>query len=388
MSLRHWSRALLAALLLAGCKSEKAPATPAQEPSTPAAAAAPAKAPVPAPTPAAAPTPAPASGPAVSYLKPSDPERCEWVRHPLPSGEPTPVFSFNAACDRSMVSWSPDGKAGLVFTWPSGQGEGPKAWRVDLAARTGKPLELKSLPGGTGAGDQDKPYIEQIGFDKQGHVVAIVADVYVNRETQKGADGQQVLMFEGKRYPLPEGVEGGPGLAHAYRLEESGWKHLETKASGFESDLAPGTRELDTVKTLLPIAKASTSSERMSGKEAPEAAVKKLAAAFPGHDEESGQWMEFPTPGGPVYYWGAQGGEYLYPSAPVAWEQQGKPVALEGLSAKPDDFLGLQLLDGWLLIANYGDPRSAQIWDTRTKERILSAEDASAPRFWPALARP
>lgn len=390
MSLRCWSRALLAALVLAGCKSEKTPAAP--EPSTPAATAAPAKAPTPAPAPAPtpaaapAPTPAPAAGPTVSYLRPADPERCEWVRQALPAGEPTVVFAFNAACDRAMVSWSPDAKEGLVFSWPSGQGEEPKAWRVDLAAHTGKPLDVKTLPGGVGAGDQDKPYIEQIAFDKQGQVVAIIADVYVNRKTQKGPGGKKMVTFEGKSYPLPD-MEGSPGLAHAYRLEGGAWKHVETKGSGFESDLAPGTGELDTVKTLQPVSKASVSSDRMVGQEAPEAAVKKLDAAFPGQ-EESGQWMEVSTPGGPVYYRGTLGGEYLYPSVPVAWEQGGKLVELEGLLAKKDDFLGIQTQDSLLLIANYGDPHSAQVWDTKTKERVLSAEGASAPTFWPKPSGP
>ena len=82
----------------------------------------------------------------MSFLRTVDPERCEWVRQPLPSGEAVTVFSFNGACDRSMVSWSPDGKQGLVFTWPSGEGEVPKAWRVDLVAHKGQPLDLKTLP--------------------------------------------------------------------------------------------------------------------------------------------------------------------------------------------------------------------------------------------------
>jgi hypothetical protein len=380
MSLSRWSRTLLAILVLAGCKSEKSPAPTPQPPSAPTTGAAPAKAPAPAPAPAPVPVPAPAL--ALSYLKPSDPERCEWLRQPLPSGEPTVVFSFNAACDRSMVSWSPDGKEGLVFTWPSGEGEVPKAWRVDLAARTGQPLGLKTLPGGTGAGGQDQPYIEQLAFDKQGRPVAIVADIYVSRKTQKGG-----VTFDGKLYPLPEGAEGSPGLAHAYRLEEGGWKRAETKGSTFETDIAQGTRVLDTLKTLTAVAKASAPEQEMPGKEATEAAVKKLDAAFPGQDE-SGQWMELTTPGGPIYYRGTLGGEFLYPSAPIAWEQEGKVVAPDGLWAKPDDFIGLRLQDEWLLIANYGTPRSAQVWNTRTRDRVIAAEDASAPAFWPKPGGP
>jgi hypothetical protein len=324
----------------------------------------------------------PASGLALSYLKPTDPERCEWLRQPIPAGEPTPVFSFNAACDRSMVSWSPDGKEGLVFTWPSGEGEVPKAWRVDLVAHTGKPLDLKALPGGKGAGGQDQPYIEQMSFDKQGRPVAIIADVYVTRKTQKGA-----VTFEGQRYPLPEGVEGLPGLARAYRLEEGGWKPFETKASGFESGLAPGTRVLDALKTLMPISNAAAPEQEMPGTEAPETAVKKLDAAFPGQDE-SGQWMVLTTPGGPVYFRGTLGGEFLYPSAPIAWEEGGKMVEPDGLWVKPNDSVGLRLQDEWLLIANYGTPRSAQVWNTRAKDRVIAAEDANAPAFWPKPGGP
>lgn len=385
MTLRRWSRALLAALVLAGCKSEKPPATPAPEPSAPAATA-PAQAPA-APTPApaapAAPAPAPAAGPTVSYLKPVDPERCEWVRQSLPaSAEPTVVFSFNAACDRSMVSRSPDGKEGLVFSWPSGAGEQPKAWRVDLGAHTGKALDLKTLPGGVGAGDQDKPAVTQIAFDTQGQVVAIVEDVYVERTTKKGKDGQPVVSFEGKSYPLGEGVEGLPGLALAYRLEEGAWKLLEAKGSGFGSDLAPGPAVLDTVKTLQPVANASVSSDRMVGDTASDEAKKKLDAAFPGQDE-SGEWMQLSTPGGTVYYRGSMGGEFLYPSVPLAWEQGGKLVEVEGVLAKRDDFLGIQTEGTFLMVANYGDPHSVQVWDTKTKERVLSTEGASAPAFWP-----
>jgi hypothetical protein len=323
----------------------------------------------------------------VSYLRPVDPERCEWVRQPLPAGEPEALFAFNAACDRAMVSFSPEAKEGLVFSWPSGPGEQPKAWRVDLAAHTGKVLDLKTLPGGVGAGDQDKPSLQQISFDKQGQVLAIVSDVYVARKTQEGKDGKRALLFEGKSYPLDELMEGSPGLAHAYRLEEGAWKRVETKASTFETDMALGIDVLDTLKTLQPVANASVSSVRAPGKEAPEAAAEKLNAAFPGQDEE-GQWMEVSTQAGPVYYRATLGGEYLYPSVPVAWEQEGKLVAVEGLLAKKDDFLGIQTQEALLLIANYGDPHSVQVWDSKTKERVLSVEGASAPAFWPKPGGP
>jgi hypothetical protein len=317
---------------------------------------------------------------AISFLKAVDPEKCEWVHQPLPSGEPTTVFTFNAACDRSMVSFSPDGKEGLVFTWPSGEGEVPRAWRVDLASRAGKPLELKGLPGGTGAGGQDKPFIELLGFDKQGAPVAVIADIFVSRQPKKGPKDSYSITYEGKSYPLPE-VDGSAGLAHAYRLEGETWKRIETKGSRFESDIAPGTRELEAVRAMAPVWKASPP-ERMVGQEAAESAVKLLDAVLPGQDE-SGQWMTLNTPGGKLHFRGTLGGEYLYPSAPVRWEQDGKLEELEGLSAKPGDWLGFQVKEEWLLISNHGESRGVQVWDTRTKKRMLSVEGASAPSFWP-----
>jgi hypothetical protein len=382
MSLLRWS-ALLAVIVLAGCKKEEpAPSTPKTSSASKHAATGVGSA-----EPAA--TPPPAAGPSLSYLKAVDPERCEWVRQPLPSGEATTVFTFDAACDRSMASWSPNGKEGLVFTWPSGEGEVPKAWRVDFAARTGKPLNLKGLPGGTGAGGQDKPYIEQIGFDRQGHPVAIIADVYVSRAFKKGKKDQVTLTFEGNEYSM-ELIpgSGSPGLAHAYRQEGESWTRVETQASNFETDVAIGTHALQALKVLQPIARSSVPTDRMPGKDVSEDVAKKLAAAFPALTDETGQWMEFPTPGGAVYYRGVQGGEYLYPTLPMRWEQDGRLVELEGLKGKPDDFMNLQLMDKFLLIINYGDPRSAQIWDTQTKKLVFSAEGANAAAFWPSPSKP
>ncbi|WP_037584476.1 hypothetical protein, partial [Stigmatella aurantiaca] len=276
-------------------------------------------------------------------------------------------------------------REGLVFTWPSGEGEVPRAWRVDFGAHSGKPLDLKGLPGSSGAGAPDKPYIEQIGFDAQGRPLAILADVYVSRKPKKGAGGKTFLSFEGDRYPEAEG-EGLPGLALAYRLEEGGWKRIETKASTFDSDISLGTGGLEAVNALSPIIKASPSRDA-PGEDVPESDVPKLDAAFPGLDE-SGEWRALPTPGGRLYYRGTLGGEFLYPSVPMAWEQDGKLVPLEGLLAKDGDFLDLRLQDGVLLIGIHGDTRAAQAWDTRTKERLLSVEGAIAPAFWPKAPVP
>jgi hypothetical protein len=72
----------------------------------------------------------------------------------------------------------------------------------------------------------------------------------------------------------------------------------------------------------------------------------------------------------------------------VRWEQDGKLVELEDLAAKPGDSLGFQVKEDWLLIANYGETRGVQVWDTRTKKRVLSVEGASAPAFPPKPGTP
>ena len=114
-----------------------------------------------------------------------------------------------------------------------------------------------------------------------------------------------------------------------------------------------------------------------------------LKAELPPRDR-FGQWMALPTPGGTLLYRGErlEKDDAPSPAAPVRWEQDGKLVELDGLMAKPDDVLDLQVQEGLLLIANDGAPRVAQIWDARTKERVLSLEEANAPIFWPPPASP
>jgi hypothetical protein len=312
-----------------------------------------------------------------------DPERCAWVRQPLPSGTPTPVFTFDADCSQSRVSWSPDGKEGLVFTWPVGPGAQTRLWRVDFATKTGKPLDLKDLPGGTGEQGPDKPYVDGAGFDAQGRPVALVSDVYVNREAEKGQGGERFISFEGQRYPVPKG-EGMPGLAFAYRMEGANWKRFETKGSLYETPSAPGTKVLEAARALV----VQTPSEDLPGQKASESAARMLDAAVPGQDE-TGQWRSLPTPGGTLHYRAKQRPDeetLYYASTPVRWEQDGKLVELEGLTETARyNRLGFQLQGGLLLITN---PSSAYVFDTRTKKNLLSVEGVESPALWPEPARP
>ncbi|WNG58865.1 hypothetical protein F0U59_32135 [Archangium gephyra] len=345
MSLLRWYRPLLAAaLVVAGCKSNP-PAPAAQAPGA-----------VTAPTPGKAPTPAPASSSALSYLKPVDAQRCEWVRQPLPSGEPT-VFAFDAACDESQLSWSPDGNMGLVFNPAMGDRTQPRVWRVDFPAKSGKPEDLKGLLGTLGGQGSDTPRINKMAFDSQGRLVALVSDV-------------------------PVEDEGTRGQAFAFRREGAEWKNVESKPTTFDS--GPGVNVLDAAKAL-PDQTLSLFGD-LPGQAAPEAAVKKLNAALPGQAEgKIGKWMSLSTPGGALYYWTAQDpeDESTYPTVPVRWEQDGNLVELEELAARPGERLGFQVRGGMLLVFVMGETRSAQVFDPRTKKSLVTVKDIESATLWP-----
>jgi len=378
MSLLHWRRPLLAAaLVVAGCKSNNpAPATATADASV-ATVSAPAK----------APTPAPASGPALSYLKRVGPQQCAWVRQPIPSGTPTTVFTFDADCTRSLVSWSPDGKEGVVFTWPVGEGAQPRVWRVDFAAKTGKSMELK-LPGGTGEHGPNKPYIEKVSFDAQGRPVALVSDVYTDRPLEKGKNGEEFISFEGERFPVREKkVDTSPGLALAYRWEGSEWKRFETKLSVYEAEEAPGINALDAAKALSYI-QSPTPPTDLPGKEASMSSGRLLDSSMP-EQQETVLWMTLTTPGGMLHYAARNpGNDTLVPAAPVRWEQDGKLAELEELKAKDGDSIGLQVRGDLLLVTVLNEARLAYVFDTRTKKNLLSVEGVESAALWPEPARP
>ncbi|HEX8823214.1 MAG TPA: hypothetical protein VF794_25010, partial [Archangium sp.] len=340
---------LAAALVLAGCKSNP-PAPPTAAPGA-----------VTAPTPSKAPPPAPASGSALSYLKPVDAQRCEWVRQPLPSGEPT-VFAFDAACDESQLSWSPDGNVGLVFNAATGDRTQPRVWRVDFPTKSGKPVDLKGLLGTLGGQGTDTPRIHKVAFDAQGRLVALVSDV-------------------------PVEDEGTRGQALAFRQEGADWKRIESKPTSFDS--GPGVNVLDAAKAL-PDPTLSLFGD-LPGQEASEASVKKLDAALPGQAQgKIGKWMSLSTPGGALYYWTAQDpeDESTYPTVPVRWEQDGSLVELEGLMARPGERLGFQVRGGLLLVFVLGETRSAHVFDPRTKKNLVAVKNIESATLWPEPSKP
>lgn len=343
MPLSHWKCALLAAaiaLSLVGCRSNT-PASVAADSGT-ATASAPSQAPA---------VPAAPSGPALSYLKPVGSQECAWVRHPLPTGEPVVVATFEADCLVSLLSWSPDGREGLVVALGLGGDELPRLWRVDFAARSSKRLDMAGVPGWTAVPGIGKPVLEAAGFDRQGRLVVLMADL------EPPGD-------------LASQHEGTPGVTMAYRLEGTEWKR-------FEGDAA---------KALY--VPASLQYEEMPGHPSSESTLRLLAEALSGL-RVGDKWMTLSTPGGPLHYraWRDEDNTF-YPSAPLRWEREGKLEELEGVTAQPGGRVELVLQGELLLVEVGGESDSAHVLDTRTRKSLASVKDMRAVNFWPQPLKP
>jgi hypothetical protein len=337
---------------------------------------------------------------ALSYLKPVGPKKCEWVRQPLPSGEPSTLLAFDQPCLWAWMSWSADRRQGLVsMTVQTDDTPAPpptspaefrrripayRLWLVDLVEKKSTQLDVRGLLTATAkaAKGTDAPIIYRRGFDAEGRPVVLLA-LIANMD-----QGRTSFSFEGKRYPAPD-AEGYPGLALAYRWTGAKWERFELKATTYES---PGLDALRATKVLA----ASDLPELgdLVGKEAAPELAKTLDKTL--KQEEAGHWMAAPSPGGTFVYWaestGAQedsedGTRPFVGQPPVRWEQNGVLSKVEPLSSMSEIeyFDSLQLQGHWLVInaeAGKGLP-SVFVYDLQTKKLVLSLPEAQHARLWP-----
>jgi hypothetical protein len=226
---------------------------------------------------------------------------------------------------------------------------------VDFATKRLKPMDLSGLRGAlrelVGA-SKPRILISGVAFDAQGRLVAFAV------------------------------VSGGGWreTAFAFRREGSDWKRIETKVVAEVAEVEPGAPVLETVRALPDPRKSFELYP--PGLPATEETVRKLGAALPGQDL-SGQWMSWSLPGGTLHYRSQHDlDDTWFPSSPMRWEQDGKLVALEGLTEKPGEHIGFQLREGLLLVVQF-DSRSVHVFDTRTKKSLVSLKGVDAPTFWP-----
>ncbi|WP_434384697.1 hypothetical protein [Melittangium boletus] len=316
--------------------------------------------------------PAPFTGPAVAYLKASGEATCAWMRQPLPTGPATPVFTFDAACAQSVFAWSPDGKQGVVLDWPLGGGQ-QRLWAVDFATKSGKAVDLKGLPAGTG-----KPegfMIFQVNFNAAGQWVALLMDSAHPPEDDTGPLG---ITFEGKRYPVAE-AERWRRMCLAYLWDGTTWKRVEQKLLGSPLELSARRSLYDPTPER---------TETVVGAPASKAQAQRLTAARKPTDRY-GKWMALPTPGGPLLYRARQEDKDGTPTAstPVRWEQDNTLVAPEGLTPPPDTDISVLLSDTYLILNVSGEPNTAAVFDTRTKKNLHTLQaPGDRALFWPAPA--
>lgn len=327
------------------------------------------------------------NGPGLSYLKSGEGEVCEWMRQPLPSGEPVRVFSFDAAdCGGASATWSRDGKQGLVTISSTGSEPGLRVWRVDLQKGTGTPVSLSGLPEPKPPTAKDVPVISDLSFDPKGRLVALVHYALVLEPPAPRPDGKLVIPFEGKSYAVEQG-DGAAGILMAYRLEGGTWKRVELKAT-----TSGNFKELKTGRTLQPVA-SQTGVLGFRGKEVPSKApaLKLLTAAFPDKkvgEMAAGRWAWVSTPGGPLYYREETLGDAYAGFAPVRWGVGGKLTPVEGVPDGQDVAVGFQLQGELLLVQLEGSVGpTTLIIDTKTKKRLLSLDDLNAPALWPRPSR-
>ena len=340
-----------------------------------------------------------ASEDALSYLKPVGPKKCEWVRQPLPSGEPSTLLAFDQPCLWAWMSWSADRRRGLVsMTVQADEKPAPAAaspaefrkriptyrlWVVDLVEKTSTQLDVQGLLTATAkaAKGTDAPLVYNRGFDAQGRPVVLLALI---ASLDKG---RTAFSFEGKRYAAPD-VEGYPGLALAYRWTGAAWERFELKATTYES---PGLDALKATQVLA--ASALPELEDLVGQEAAPDLAKTLDQTL--KQEQAGHWMAVPSPGATFVYWaestGAEGSEEgsrpFVAQMPVRWEQNGVLSKVEPLSSMTtiEYFDSLQLQGHRLVVTAKTNKRlpSVYVYDLQTKKLLLSLPEAQHARFWP-----
>ncbi|WP_338873196.1 hypothetical protein [Myxococcus stipitatus] len=322
------------------------------------------------PAPESPPAPRPSAEPiptfTLSLLQDATPAGCTWIRQDT-TGARKAVATVEAPCEQVDLAWSADGKQGVLVDRGHGSAP-PRAWKVDFESDQG-PLPL-SLP--------TEGHTDSLGFDAQGHTVALVSQL--EGLTRKAERGEEFFVVDGRRLPVPE-TEGSAGLAHAYRREAEQWRRIESVATVYETEDAPGTGVLATASQLVsstsgqdPDAPAST--ELAEGSED---AVRLDAVVKDKGHAEIGTWVSLETHGGPLYAWRAAR-ELPVLMPPLRWELSDRLAEPESLSLSPTSVVELRVRGALLLVAS---DHGAHIYDTRTKKRIAHLEGVHDARFWP-----
>ncbi|WP_426748885.1 hypothetical protein VZQ01_21695 [Myxococcus faecalis] len=316
----------------------------------------------------AAPKPAPEPVPAfsLSLLQDAAPASCTWLRQD-PTGIRKALATVEAPCARVRLAWSPDGKQGVLVDRGNGNVQ-PRAWRVDFDAAQGVPLPLPT-----------EGHTDTVGFDARGQVVALVSQL--EGLARKEERGEEFFVVDGRKLMVPEMEGSSPGLAHAYRREGETWKRIESVATVYETEDAPGTSALATASQLVSSTVGTDPDDPVATElsEGSEDAVRLDAVVKDKGHTEYGAWVSLETHGGPLYAWRAAT-ELPVLMLPLRWESEDRLAEPESLSLSPTEVVAVRVRGALLLVSAEAH---ARVYDARTKKRIASLDDVHDARFWP-----
>lgn len=308
------------------------------------------------------------------------PERggCGWFRRdPLTKREER-LGSFDVDCEGAHVAWSHDRKRAMVVLRrdvPPPEGSSP-----DNDAVTEPSIHVLEL--GTDKVTKLPPpspgVVEDFGFDPQGTPKLLTLHLF---ETADG-DAPAALEFGGKKYPIPEGAEGIPALAHAFTPDTAGgWTLEETALTSEGWDYAAGVSALETAKTLGPRTKAMYEAPTEGTTVEDATLVSKLAAIAPETASEEGEWRKLPTTAGEAYVW-MTNGEFLSATARVVFVKGGTAIPASNPALEPGEASAVFARGPWVMVAGTRGEQ-VRIYDARSGALMASLDDVDDAAFWP-----
>ncbi|MBK6690182.1 MAG: hypothetical protein IPG45_37300 [Deltaproteobacteria bacterium] len=259
---------------------------------------------------------------------------CVWVEQD-PLGEARrELFSAEASCGSLRWAYSPDQKRAAVLVVR--EEAGPELHTIELATLI---AQKQKVPPGK---------VASIGFAPDQALIALIEEAdYEGKMERVKEGGTEFLVFEGKRYEV--GIEGAPGLAHAFRQEGEAWKRIETVSTAYETDFAAGIEALAVAKTLGrrgPSYPYELSAFESLAPERPEAKI--LAAAAPRSEEDGGEWGTVQTGTITLYAW-AETTEFVLPKAEL-YRLKGDTLRPFVLPLEKSSYVELQARGPYLLL--------------------------------------
>jgi hypothetical protein len=275
------------------------------------------------------------------------------------------VAGLDAACEMGAVAWSPRRDQGLAVLQRDTPGGGtePAIFRVTFA---GQKVEKLSAPTPGEIGD--------FGWDAQGGLWVLTLQSFEGTPTE--------LEFQGKKFPIREGLDGLPALAHAFGPAGEGWSVAATVVTSEGADYALGVHALEVSKGLGPRSKNALDAPTAGTPVEDAALVAKLAAAAPETaSDEGGEWRRLPVSAGEAFVW-MSSGEFLYPTGRVVFMKGGAAAPATDAALEPTDASSVMARGAFVLVTR-PDGNRARLYDARTGALVTAVEDGTGVVFWP-----